>query len=173
MWITWVVSGFMVKMASWRLPRNESMTRAPDTITTPITLKLGDVWASAKVKRISPTTRSTAEIYSCTGYLRRRPGMKAPIIITGSTCISGESSANKRDYMMLKIWILHYVTKCYHMKIYQKKPKNSLLLILQCTLQIPLNLRKIKILRTQWHQQGFDFFFFFFEGLRLFSHKEF
>eukprot|EP00262_Sarcandra_glabra_P016358 TRINITY_DN530_c1_g1_i3.p1 TRINITY_DN530_c1_g1~~TRINITY_DN530_c1_g1_i3.p1 ORF type:complete len:173 (+),score=5.67 TRINITY_DN530_c1_g1_i3:11-529(+) len=80
-----VVSGFMVKMASWKLPRKASMTRAPDTITTPITLKFGDVWASANVNRIRPTTRSMAEMYSCSGYLRLSPGMKAPIIITGNT----------------------------------------------------------------------------------------
>lgn len=86
--ITWVVSGFKVKMASCKLPRNESMTRAPDTITTPITLKLGDVWASAKVKRIKPTTRSTADTYSWAGYFRLRPGMNAPITMTGRTWIN-------------------------------------------------------------------------------------
>ena len=85
--ITCVVSGFMVKIASCKLPRKESMTRAPDIIKTPIELKLGDVCASAKVKRISPTTRSTAETYSWNGYFLLKPGMKAPIIMTGSTWI--------------------------------------------------------------------------------------
>lgn len=83
--LTWVVSGFMVKMASCKLPRKESITRAPETITTPITLKFGDVWASAKVKRIRPTTKRTADTYSWAGYFRLSPGMKAPIIITGRT----------------------------------------------------------------------------------------
>ncbi len=40
------------------------MIRAPDTMITPITLKLGEVCASAKVKRIKPTTKSTADAYS-------------------------------------------------------------------------------------------------------------
>lgn len=62
--ITCVVSGFMVNIASCKLPKKESITRAPDTIKTPITLKLGDVCASAKVNRIKPTTKRTAETYS-------------------------------------------------------------------------------------------------------------
>lgn len=62
--ITCVVSGFMVKMASCRLPRNESMIRAPDIMITPRILKFGDALASAKVKMIKPTTKSTADTYS-------------------------------------------------------------------------------------------------------------
>lgn len=83
--ITWVVSGFKVKIASCKFPRKESMIRAPETITTPITLKFGDVCASAKVKRIKPTTKRTADTYSCGGYFLLNPGIKAPIIITGKT----------------------------------------------------------------------------------------
>lgn len=61
------------------------MIRAPVIITTPTMLKLGDVCASAKVKRIRPSTRSNAEMYSCNGYFLLKPGMKAPIIMTGRT----------------------------------------------------------------------------------------
>jgi len=61
------------------------MTNAPEIITTPMTLKFGDVCASARVNRIKPTTRSIADTYSCNGYFLLRPGMKAPIIITGRT----------------------------------------------------------------------------------------
>lgn len=75
----------MVKIASCKLPRKESMTRAPVIITTPITLKFGDVCASAKVKRIRPTTRRRAETYSWTGYFLLKPGINAPIIMTGNT----------------------------------------------------------------------------------------
>lgn len=83
--ITWVVSRLMVKIASCKLPKKESMTKAPDTITTPIILKFGELLASANVKRINPTTRRTAEKYSRGGYFLLKPGMKAPIIITGKT----------------------------------------------------------------------------------------
>lgn len=48
-------------------------------------LKFGEVCASAKVKRIRPTTKSIANIYSWGGYFRRSPGMKAPITMTGKT----------------------------------------------------------------------------------------
>jgi len=61
------------------------MINAPDIIKTPMALKFGDVCASARVNRIRPTTRSTADMYSCNGYFLLRPGMKAPIIITGRT----------------------------------------------------------------------------------------
>lgn len=75
----------MVKIASCRLPKKESITRAPETMTTPIMLKFGEALASAKVKSIKPTTRRTAEKYSRGGYFLLKPGMKAPIIITGKT----------------------------------------------------------------------------------------
>lgn len=75
----------MVKIASCKLPRNESMTRAPTIITTPMTLKFGEVFASAKVKRIRPITKRIAEIYSWMGYFLLKPGINAPITITGST----------------------------------------------------------------------------------------
>ena len=81
-----MVSGFMVKIASCKFPRKESMIRAPVIIITPMMLKFGDVCASANVKRIKPTTRSVADTYSYRGYFLLKPGMKAPIIITGKTC---------------------------------------------------------------------------------------
>lgn len=62
------------------------MIKAPDIITTPMMLKFGEVFASAKVKRINPTTRRIADMYSCAGYFRLSPGIKAPITITGRTC---------------------------------------------------------------------------------------
>jgi len=77
----------MVKIASCKFPRKASMIRAPLIIATPITLKFGDVWASANVKRIKPTTKSRADTYSYGGYFLLRAGMKAPIIITGKTCV--------------------------------------------------------------------------------------
>lgn len=83
---TCVVSGFMVKIASCKLPNKASITRAPETISTPFKLKFGEVCASAKVKRIKPITNRTADKYSLGGYFRFRPGMKAPITITGRTC---------------------------------------------------------------------------------------
>lgn len=61
------------------------MIKDTQTMTTPTTLKLGEELASAKVKSIKPTTKRTAERYSCGGYFLFKPGMKAPVIITGST----------------------------------------------------------------------------------------
>lgn len=61
------------------------MIKAPETITTPMMLKFGEVLASAKVKSIKPTTKRTAEKYSRGGYFLLNPGMKAPMIITGKT----------------------------------------------------------------------------------------
>jgi len=64
MLITCVVSGLKVKIASCKLPRKASMIRAPDIIKTPMMLKLGEVFASAKVKMIRPATKSSADAYS-------------------------------------------------------------------------------------------------------------
>ena len=83
--LAWVVSGFIVKMASWRLPKKASMISAPVIIKIPIILKLGDICASANVNSIKPRTSKKAEMYSWTGYFLLRPGMNAPIIITGNT----------------------------------------------------------------------------------------
>lgn len=74
------------------------MIKAPDIMKTPIELKLGDVWASANVKTIRPTTKSTAETYSWTGYLRLRPGMNAPIIITGKTWNSNNRKVHNSGF---------------------------------------------------------------------------
>ena len=46
---------------------------------------LGDVCASASVKSMRPMTSITADLYSWNMYLRLKPGIKAPIIITGRT----------------------------------------------------------------------------------------
>lgn len=83
--LAWVVSGFIVKIASCKLPKKASMINAPVIIIIPIMLKFGDIWASANVNKIKPRTSKNAEMYSWTGYFLRRPGINAPIIITGNT----------------------------------------------------------------------------------------
>jgi len=83
---TCVVAGFMVNMASWIFPKKASKIRAPQTMKNLHILNFRDVWASSSVKIIKPTTSNTTDMYSFAGYFLLKPGMKAPIIITGKTC---------------------------------------------------------------------------------------
>lgn len=70
------MSGSDLKNTAGAFTRKESMIKAPAIFSTLITLKFGEACASAKVKRIRPTTKSTADLYSKGGYFHRMPGMR-------------------------------------------------------------------------------------------------